>query len=247
MKTTTIIAIATSLFSQVALASQPCGNYGISTNQPNCGQPQQQPVVVYSQPQQAPCGQQVVQQTPVQAPVQNPPAYVGNRGFFRAGYQSSYGVSRYQTRRAEMNATTPDYGRGFEVGLRGAQDANTLDIGVGLYARAHQKSGQQRLAIEISADTFESGALLTQAAGMYYLNPNGFVKPFGLLGGGLELTHGDTVAQAGVGLDVEFNRFTVTGDVRAIESINGGACFDAASCSVSSSFLLGNVGIARKF
>jgi hypothetical protein len=252
MKATTLLTITATLFSQVALADQPCGNYGISTNQPNNCAPQ--PQVVYAQPQQAPVqqapcgGSQVVyaQPTPAPqpAPVQTPAPSYGWRARYSAGYQQQT-VFGMRAQRAEN--TTPTYERGLEVGLRGSQDANTLEVGAGLYVRAHQKSGQQRLAVELSADTFESGALFTQAAAMYYLNPTGAVKPFGLLGGGLELGFGDTVAQAGVGLDIEIGRrLTITGDLRAIESIGNSNCFDEF-CSSSSSLLLGNLGIARRF
>ena len=157
--------------------------------------------------------------------------------------------SRLQTRRAE--AATPDYGRGVEVGLRGIQDASSLDIGAGLYLRAHQKSGQQRLAIEVSADALGAD-LLAQGALMLYLNPNGFIKPFGLIGGGLEVSSGDILAQAALGVDVEITkRLTISGDVRTVESqissvtreCLGTDCFDTSGTS----YLLGNIGIARKF
>jgi hypothetical protein len=254
MKATTLLTITATLFSQVALADQPCGNYGISTNQPNNCAPQQQPVV-YAQPQQAPvqqapCGNsQVVyaQPAPQPAPVQTPAPSYGWRTRYNAGYQQQT-VFGLRAQRAEN--TAPTYERGLEVGVRGSQDANTLLFGAGVYLRAHQKSGQQRLALEVSADTFETGALLTQAAAMLYLNPNGAIKPFGLVGGGLELGFGEAVAQAGVGLDIEVGRrLTITGDLRAVEAVNGASsnCFDNFCSSSSSSLVLGNLGIARRF
>lgn len=252
MKLTQIaVALSASLFAQVALADQPCGNYGISTNQQPCVA-QQQPV--YAQPPQTsqpPCAEEQVQ-VQAQAPVQTPaPRYgygIGYRARYNTyGYQQPTYTSRWQSRRAE--AAGPDYGRGVEVGLRGIQDAASLEIGAGLYVRAHQQGGQQRLALELSADALSTD-LLAQGAVMLYLNPNGFIKPFGLLGGGLEVSGGDAIAQAGVGLDIEITRrLTVSGDVRAVEGISGNV--DTLNSrtveSSSASFLLGNIGVSRKF
>jgi opacity protein-like surface antigen len=251
------VALVTALSSQAAFADYPCGNFQISTNQPNCNQPQ--PVYTQPQPQQAPCAPQTVYAQPPQqqapAPVvqtQQPAPRYGYGFGFRARYNASYGYQQqptyWQTRRAE--AATPDYGRGLELGVRGVQDESG-EVGAGLYLRAHQKGGQQRLALELSADAV-GDELLGQGAGMLYLNPNGFIKPFGLLGGGLALSTGETVAQAGIGLDLELTqRLTVTGDVRAVESVvgTGVKCLDAQCLETteSASFLLGNIGISRKF
>jgi hypothetical protein len=259
----TALVLTTSLFAQVALADEPCGNYGISTEQEPCAMPQQpvnvQPQqLVNVQPQQAPCAPQQTQQA--QAPMQAPMPRYGF-GLFRPrynayGYQQPLMGSLLQNRRAEN--PTPKTRREIELGIRGSQEADNFNIdnpqlGGGLYIRAHQRGGQQRLALELSADAVEND-LLTQGALMLYLNPQGRMKPFALGGGGVSLTGELPLWQAGAGLDVEISqRFTVSADVRGIESTQGAqgvSCDDEVGCFTTfefASYLIGNVGIARKF
>lgn len=243
------VAVVASLSAETAVASQRCGYFGISTKNPCTPQQQQAPAPLPEEeafvadpyqapapaPAPAPCHQQ--QQAPAPAPsYRKTQSY--NTYSYNGGYNYNNGYSRRAYRRQEAQTSNSS----LELGARLIQDSANFEVGAGLYLRAHQRTGSQRFAVELSADATES-SLLTQGAVMAYLNPLGVVKPFGLLGGGLEVQTGSTTAQAGVGLDLDlFPRFTLTGDVRVVESVSG--CFD---CGKPSEFLLGNVGISRKF
>jgi hypothetical protein len=261
-KTTAAFALSTSLFAQVALADQPCGTYEISTEQHPCTtqvevQPPQAPPVPCA-PEQAPAPQAAYAPLPAQttAPRFSLGLGLGLRGRYNASvYQRPRLGGLLQNRRAEN--TTQDNRLGIELGLRGNQEADNFETGSpqfggGLYLRAHQRGGQQRLALELSADAVEND-ILGLGALMLYLNPKGIIKPFALGGGGISLSSESPVWQVGAGVDLEISqRFTISADVRGIESTTGQSSFecDDTECFETfefSSYIIGNVGIARKF
>jgi hypothetical protein len=260
-KTTAALALSTSLFAPMALADQPCGTYEISTEQQPCTQVEVQPPQappVPCAPEQAPAPQAVYAPLPAQttAPRFGLGLGLGLRSRYNAsGYQRPRLGGLLQNRRAENPAQGNS--RGIELGVRGNQESDSfetgsLQFGGGLYLRAHQRGGQQRLALELSADIVEN-ELLGLGALMLYLNPQGIVKPFALGGGGVSFDSESPIWQAGAGVDVMISpRFTVSADLRGLEATNNRlelecdntGCFETFEFS---SYLIGNVGIARKF
>jgi hypothetical protein len=138
-----------------------------------------------------------------------------------------------------------------EVGARSYIDMAYGDSdGGGLYFKTQRDNG--RLGGEVSLDFF-GDTVLGQGALLGYLNPRGVVKPYGLLGAGINIGAEEGTVQWGAGVSADVGkRVSLSGDVRGIEGGGtysfecdaDGFCYDNYDYFNT---VVGSVGVGVKF